>query len=475
MTVEIPTQPARSRRIFGNRTLNMRSIKAIGYDMDYTLIHYNVEEWERTAFDYAKDRLVATGWPVADLEFDAAGVIRGLTIDAELGNLVKPTRFGYVIRGAHGTRRLDFDELRIAYEGTFVDLGEDRWIFLNTLFSLSEASLFAQLVERLDRNELPGRMSYSDLYGAVRVALNEAHMPGRLKQKILADPGRFIVQEPDTVMTLRDQFAAGKRLLLITNSDWDYTSRIMEHAFDPHLPAGMSWRDLFEAVIVSADKPAFFTASRPLYRIVDEDSGFLRPQSGPLDPGGVFVGGCAPDLENHLGVHGDEILYVGDHLFSDVSVSKVLLRWRTALILRELESEIEAAEAFAEDEARLMELMDRKTDLERALASSRLDQLRERSGHAEPIGGPTPPEERIAELREALTAIDEKIGPLAGAAGRQRNEMWGPLMRSGNDKSLFARQVERYADVYTSRVSNFLEATPYAYLRAARGSLPHDP
>ena len=47
-------------------------------------------------------------------------------------------------------------------------------------------------------------------------------------------------------------------------------------------------------------------------------------------------------------------------------------------------------------------------------------------------------------------------------------------MRAGNDKSLFARQVERYADVYTSRVSNLRYETPYAYLRAARGSLPHD-
>ena len=73
-----------------------------------------------------------------------------------------------------------------------------------------------------------------------------------------------------------------------------------------------------------------------------------------------------------------------------------------------------------------------------------------------------------------MAAIDEQIGPLARAAGRIRNETWGPLMRSGNDKSLFARQVERYADVYTSRVSNFLAATPYGFLRAARGSLPHD-
>ncbi len=47
-------------------------------------------------------------------------------------------------------------------------------------------------------------------------------------------------------------------------------------------------------------------------------------------------------------------------------------------------------------------------------------------------------------------------------------------MRAGIDKSLFARQVERHADVYTSRVSNFLAVGPFALLRAGRLSLPHD-
>jgi len=54
------------------------------------------------------------------------------------------------------------------------------------------------------------------------------------------------------------------------------------------------------------------------------------------------------------------------------------------------------------------------------------------------------------------------------------NARWGPLMRAGNDKSRLARQIERYADVYTSRVSNFMYLTPFGYVRAPRGSLPHD-
>jgi hypothetical protein len=48
-------------------------------------------------------------------------------------------------------------------------------------------------------------------------------------------------------------------------------------------------------------------------------------------------------------------------------------------------------------------------------------------------------------------------------------------MRAGNDKSHLARQIERRADIYTSRVSNFLFLTPFVFLRSMRGSLPHDP
>jgi hypothetical protein len=47
-------------------------------------------------------------------------------------------------------------------------------------------------------------------------------------------------------------------------------------------------------------------------------------------------------------------------------------------------------------------------------------------------------------------------------------------MRTGNDKSHLARQVERYADIYMARVSALGSATPFAYFRAHRGTLPHD-
>jgi hypothetical protein len=43
---------------------------------------------------------------------------------------------------------------------------------------------------------------------------------------------------------------AGKRLLLITNSDYHYTNKMMNHAFNRFLPNDMGWRDLFEMVSI---------------------------------------------------------------------------------------------------------------------------------------------------------------------------------------------------------------------------------
>jgi len=339
--IPIP-DPSPERRVFTNRTLNMRKIKAIGYDMDYTLTQYNAEAWEECAFGHARDRLESLGWPVKELVFDAGMVSRGLVIDLELGNLVKASRFGWIVRAAHGTRILEYGHLRRAYSGTIIDLAEDRYIFLNTLFSLSEASLYAQCVELLDAGLLPSGIGYRELFGAVRDAIDGAHRDGSLKADVLADPERFIVLDEDIVASLLDQRHAGKRLMLITNSEWSFASEIMTYTFDRYLSGGRTWRDLFGTVIVSSAKPGFFTSSNPLYKVVDEDRGLLEPHHGSIETGGVFFGGNARLVEEFLGVSGDEILYVGDHLFGDVHYSKELLRWRTALILQELESEVRA-------------------------------------------------------------------------------------------------------------------------------------
>ena len=464
MTELAPLSPERG--VFANRTLNLRGVPVVGYDMDYTLIHYHEAEWEGGVFAHARRALGERGLPVDDFTFDPSQFTVGLVFDLELGNLLKATRFGYVVRAQHGNQILSFDQQREAYNRTIVELSSPRFVFMNTLFELSRASLFCQLVAVLDTRKLPGVRSYTDVYRVIDDALTVAHQGGALKASIVADKQRFVDLDPDMAGTLQEQRAAGKKLVLITNSDWAYTREMMPYCFDRFIEGDDTWRSLFDVVIVSANKPSFFTETNPIYRVVDEEESLLLPHYGSLEQGHVYFGGNARMVESSLELGGGQPLYVGDHLFGDVHVTKDVLSWRTALIARELESEIRDAIDFADNQEQLESMMAKKVQIDRQQATLRLSKLMGTGG--DDVAS------QLNKMTAAAARLDDQISPLARRASEVGNPIWGPLMRAGNDKSLFARQVERYADVYTSRVSNLRAETPFAYLRAARGSLPHD-
>lgn len=83
--IDAPVDVAASRperAVFCNRTLNLRGIKAIGYDLDYTLLHYSVDAWEGRAYAYGLEALRDMGLPVDGLAFDSSLVIRGWALCA---------------------------------------------------------------------------------------------------------------------------------------------------------------------------------------------------------------------------------------------------------------------------------------------------------------------------------------------------------------------------------------------------------
>jgi 5'-nucleotidase len=468
------------RAVYCNRTLNMRSIRAVGFDMDYTLVHYDVKAWETRAYAHVVQRLGELGLPVQGLVFQPDLFARGLIVDVQLGNIVKANRFGYVTQAAHGTRMLPHDQQRRVYNQVWVDLSAPRWVFLNTLFSLSEACIYGQLVDLLDRGDLAGQHTYQSLYEKVVEAMNAAHLEGRLKAEIIDAPSQFVELDPLLLPTLLDLKQAGKKLFLATNSEWHYTKAMMGHLFDAQAktPAGerVNWRTLFDLVIVQAKKPAFFDQEAPFQEVLDDET--LRPLQGPLRAGVVYRGGNAQAVQQHLGVDGSEILYVGDHVYADVHVSSHIRRWRTALVLRELEDEVRAERAFLPRQQELDALMRDKEKLDQEQAALRLFLQRAERGGTPPFalaGGPHAAHDRLRALRAAVEALDARIVPLAQQATLLGHPVWGPALRAGNDKSRLARQIERHADVYLSRVSNLLWLTPFGYLRAPRGNLPHDP
>lgn len=462
------------RNIFTNRTLNMQSIKLLGYDMDYTLICYHVKDLEKMAYEHLKRTLLELDWPIKDLHYDPEMMIRGLVIDKKLGNIVKPNRFGYVKRAYHGTSPLDYKEMRRIYSRTLVDVREDRWVLLTTLFDLSVGCLYAQLVDNLDIGKFSEVRRYADLQEEISRRLDLAYAKGLLKDKILKDPKTYVVEDVETPLALLDQKHAGKILVLITDSDWGYVKEIMAYVFDRHLPAGMNWRDLFDMVVVSAGKPNFFLQKQPAFEVVNEE-GLLKPEVESLKRGNIYVGGHAGMIEEAFGMDGSQIMYVGDHIESDVHASKSMLRWRTALVLPELEEELACLNEFGNDQTELFNMMKEKATLEKYMTQMQIYVQRATFGY-----GPQPDmsiltiNKKIAELSEKITTLDKRIKPLAINAWKIFNSRWGLITRAGWDKSYLSRLLEGHADIYMSRVSNFLYRTPFAYLRSTRSSLPHD-
>ena len=68
-----------------------------------------------------------------------------------------------------------------------------------------------------------------------------------------------------------------------------------------------------------------------------------------------------------------------------------------------------------------------------------------------------------AELREAILELHEAFHPV-----------WGQLFKAGHQNSRWAQQVEDYACLYTSHVSNLADASPEVSFRALSDLMPHD-
>ncbi|KAH8517466.1 hypothetical protein H0E87_005416 [Populus deltoides] len=126
------------KRIFCNRVLNMRSVKAVGLHMDYTLAQYKPETFEK---------LVLLEWKFG------RDMVRGLVLDKKRGNILKMDRHKYVKVAYHGFTELSKEEKVNTYGNTLIRNAFDwpDYVLVDTHFSLAEAYLFAQLVEFMDK------------------------------------------------------------------------------------------------------------------------------------------------------------------------------------------------------------------------------------------------------------------------------------------------------------------------------------
>ena len=515
-----PFEPApitRTRRVFVNRNLKMAGIDWVGFDMDYTMAIYNQVEMDRLSVDATVKKLVARGYPepiVRAIDYPVDFPVRGLLIDKRYGNILKMDRFKVVHKGYHGLRELTREEIRSLYHQKKIRPATPRYHWVDTLYALSEVTVYAAIIDRLDQMGEP--VDYDKLFADIRESIDEAHRDGTILDEVASDLPRFIDRDPALAQTLHKLRSAGKKLFLLTNSRWPYTEKMMTYLLGGAMPEYPSFRHFFDVIVVASAKPAFFQERRPLFvregptprngppvtTIVRTPPNIdvsgpavsppgsmqavaeLRLATPPLERGCVYEGGNLQDFEKFLGTTGDRILYVGDHIYGDILRSKKESAWRTVMIIQEIEAEVVAHESCREENNLLVDLEERREQLEDELRYyqqsykdivRKLEVAKETKAPAAPLEAERGRIKRAVErIRGQMRVVDGELLRLERDISRRFHPYWGSLLKEGNETSSFGDQVEEYACLYTSRVSNLNLYSPLQFFRSPRDLMPHE-
>ena len=445
------------RRIFCNRNLRLDSVRYVGFDMDYTLALYT-RQMEFLQATMVIDRLVeVSGYPraILDLEYDPEFAIRGLVVDLPTGNVFKMDRHSFVGRIWHGSRPVSSDERGDTYKNRKVSPEDPNFSPVDTLFSLPEISLYCQLVAYFDAKNSAEAVDYAKLWSDLRQSMDGLHRDGSLKEEIGKNLAAYIVKDPELSEMLHRFRSAGKKLFLLTNSEAAYTEKVMSYLFDGGNGGYSNWRDYFDWIITSSRKPVFFTGDDPFLELDDSFEPTGEAVSA-LRRGKIYAHGNVNALTRLTGMHGEEVLYVGDHIYGDILRSKRNAYWRTAMVIQEMERELESVLSHASELDQVARLEEERFQLGLERTARALEGDRDKA------------------LRDQIRNLTKEIARLERGTSNLFNSYWGMLFRDRAELSAFGAQVEDYACIYTSRASNLRLYSPVWYFRSPRDRMAHE-
>uniref|UniRef100_A0A8C7LKZ3 5'-nucleotidase, cytosolic II, like 1 n=1 Tax=Oncorhynchus kisutch TaxID=8019 RepID=A0A8C7LKZ3_ONCKI len=406
--------------------------------MDYTLAAYKSPDYEDLGFELLRDRLVSIGYPheLLRYNYDPTFPTRGLVFDTMYGNLLKVDSNGNILLCSHGftfLKRLSLCQLSLR-------------TYLPNCFT--KCSRYVNCQKGFKYGDL--FMSFRSMFQDVRDAMDYVHDTGILKESTLKNLDKYVVRDPNLPVLLT-RIKEVAKVFLATNSDYNYTEvRLMNVSiFFSYKNPKKQWRAFFDLVVVDTRKPLFF-AEGTVLRQVDTNTGKLRigTYTGDLQHGTVYSGGSSDIVCDLLDVKGKDILYVGDHIFGDILKSKKRQGWKTFLVVPELAKELQV---WTEKSHLFEEL--KRLDVFLAELYKHLD----------------------SSCRECpdISAIQTRIKVVTYRMDLSYGQM-GSLLRSGSRQTLFASQLMRYADLYSSTCINLLHY-PFSYLfRAQSVLMPHE-
>ena len=294
---------------------------------------------------------------------------------------------------------------------------------------------------------------------------------------VLEDLPRYVDRDPDLGQLLHKLRSAGKRVFLLTNSGPEYTDAMMSYLLDDGLDEYPSWKNYFDYVCSASQKPGFFTGKAPFVEVESQE------ETRDLSRGRMYTGGNIGDLQRALGFAGDEVLYVGDHIYGDVLRAKKESTWRTAMIIQEMDDELRVLRehSLSFERAHSLEQMRNAVQDELRENQARLKKVeRKLNDHESGPERATWDAKRVRHrrsidrLRAQLKDLDAERAALHEVLDDAFHPFWGSVFKAGNEVSSFGNQVEQYACLYTSRATNLTQYSPMHYFQSPRHRMPHE-
>ena len=384
----------------------------------------------------------------------------------------------------HGTEPLSTEERHREYKQEPIRLKNPQFACIDTLFALPEACLFAGVIQLFEASS--HAVEYGKLYDDIRDAIDTVHRDNSLKARIREAMGHYIFKDPELGPSLHKLRSGGKKLFLLTNSLWDYTDAVMRHLLDGVVAEYPSWRNYFDVVVTGASKPSFFGLGSTFLEVDGTRAdNIILGEANSLERWKVYQGGNLQAFERMTGYAGEKILYVGDHIFGDILKSKKASLWRTCMVVQEIEDEIRYTDSRREELSRLSDVEGARARLDDEVNQRKgqlnaLERRLERAGELSEPGRSKSESERkrqkgeLDKLRRALRQATEIADALEVDVEEGFNPYWGLMFKEGHENSRFGEQVEKYACLYTSRVSNFLHYSPMQYFRSPRDVMAHE-
>ncbi|XP_050130588.1 uncharacterized protein LOC126607154 isoform X4 [Malus sylvestris] len=328
--------------IYVNKNLRLDNIQVYGFDYDYTLVHYSAN-LQSLIYDLAKEHMVNEfRYPEVCMAFkyDSTFPIRGLYYDKLKGCLLKLDFFGSIEPDGcyYGRRKLSRKEIEEIYGTRRIGRDQARGLVgLMDFFCFSEACLISDIVQYFVDAKLEFDACY--IYQDVNRAIQHVHRSGLVHRGILSDPHRYLVKNGQLLHFLKMLREKGKKLFLLTNSPYYFVDGGMTFMLEDSKEYRDSWRELFDVVIAKANKPDFYTSEHPFRFYDTEKDNLAFKKVDEFLPNKIYYHGCLKSFLHITKWKGPEVMYFGDHLFSDLR-GPAKAGWRTAAIIHELEDEI---------------------------------------------------------------------------------------------------------------------------------------